>query len=75
MKKSGAERLIEFCMSVAVVGLLVFALVVALAGCGSPDRDLVYDSDECLAAGKRAVMLCPKYMDRCVIECREKLAE
>ena len=50
-------------------------LLLLLTGCSSPDRDLVYDTDECLAKDKRAVMLCPKYMDRCVIECREKIKD
>ena len=54
------------------VAVILFAAV--LLGCSKQsldDRQLVYDSDQCLREGKRAVMLCPKYVDRCVIECRE----
>jgi hypothetical protein len=52
--------------------LTAILLATVLLGCSkSSDRQLVYDSDQCLREGKRAVILCPKYVDRCVIECRE----
>ena len=50
-------------------------ILLLLTGCVSEKRELVYDSDQCLEQGKRAVMLCPKYVDRCYIECREKISE
>ena len=59
-----------------VIGLIalfaVLLLLSLLTGCSSQERELVYDSDQCLAQDKRAVMLCTKYVDRCYIECRDK---
>ena len=50
--------------------LLILAAII-LAGCVPKEREYVMDTDECLKADKRAVMLCPKH-GRCWIECREK---
>lgn len=51
--------------------VLVVFFIIMITGCGK-SPDLVYDTDQCLEQDKRAVMICPRYVDRCFIECREK---
>ena len=69
-RKTAEETIIYVTGLIALFAVLL--LLSLLTGCSSREQTLVYDSDQCLEQDKRAVMLCPKYVDRCYIECRDR---
>ena len=43
-------------------------VMMLLLGCHSPERELIYDTDQCLQKEMRAAMICSK--GHCYIQCR-----